>query len=96
MNYKFIFFIFILFLISCENQSSKIENQSSKIKYTKNFEFYSNKGFALVYTDMLLKNNIVNKKINKIIYWKEFILIFYSLLFQIFFVLSVIILDHHL
>ncbi len=65
MNYKFIFFIFILFLISCENQSSKIENQSSKIKYTKNFEFYSNKGFALVYTDMLLKNNIVNKKINE-------------------------------
>jgi hypothetical protein len=65
MNYRFIFFIFFLFLISCENQSSKIENQSSKINYTKHFEFYSNKGFTLVYTDMLLKNKIVNKKIDK-------------------------------
>ena len=65
MNYKLFFFIFFLFLISCKNQSSKIDNQSSIIKYTKYFEFYSNKGFALVYTDKLLKNKIVNKKIDE-------------------------------
>jgi len=70
MNYKFIFFIFFLFLYSCKNQSTiikhtKIDNQSSIIKYTKYFEFYSNKGFALVYNDNLLKNKIVNKKIDE-------------------------------
>ena len=59
-----------MFLISCEKQSSiikftKINNQSSIIKYIKYFEFYSNKGFALVYTDKLLKNKIVNKKIDE-------------------------------
>jgi len=52
-------------LISCKNQPSKIDNQSSIIKYTKYFKFYSNKGFALVYTDKLLKNKIVNKKIDE-------------------------------
>tara|TARA_Y100000294_G_scaffold465_1_gene408 strand:- start:19 stop:852 length:834 start_codon:yes stop_codon:yes gene_type:complete len=84
MNYKFIFFIFFIFLFSCKNQSSKIDNQSSIIKYTKidnqsskidnqpsiikytnYFKFYSNKGFTLVYTDKLLKNKIVNRKIDK-------------------------------
>jgi len=57
MNYKYILFI-IVFLVSCENQSTKI-------KYTKNFELYSNKGFALIYSDKLLKNKLINKKIDE-------------------------------
>ena len=57
MYYKnFLLFLFI-FLFSCENKSSKIN-------YSKNFDFYSNKGFALVYNDDLFKNKVVNKKIN--------------------------------
>jgi len=56
MIYKIIFFFSFILLISCENQSSKI-------KYKNNFELYSNKGFALIYSDKLYKNRTVNKKI---------------------------------
>ena len=58
MHHKFILFIVFMFLFSCENKSSKIE-------YTKKFEFYSNKGFALVYNDILLKDKIISKKIDE-------------------------------
>ena len=58
MNYKFILFFVFIFLYSCENKSSKI-------KYTNNFELYSNNGFALIYNDKLYKNRIVSKKIDE-------------------------------
>ena len=58
MHYKFILLIAFIFLFSCENNSTKIE-------YTKKFEFYSNKGFARVYNDNLLKDKIISKKINE-------------------------------
>tara|TARA_B100000700_G_scaffold244194_1_gene272298 strand:- start:16 stop:765 length:750 start_codon:yes stop_codon:yes gene_type:complete len=55
MNFKNILIIFI-FLISCtSNKDIVIEN---------NYETYSNKGFALIYDDNLLKNKIVGKKID--------------------------------
>lgn len=46
-----------MFLIGCEKDTSKIE-------FTKNFEFYSNKGFALVYSDKLIRDKTLNKKID--------------------------------
>tara|TARA_B100001250_G_scaffold405652_1_gene423483 strand:- start:2629 stop:3387 length:759 start_codon:yes stop_codon:yes gene_type:complete len=58
MNYKFILvFCFILF-VGCENKSSNVE-------FNKNFDLYSNKGFALIYNDDLLKKKIVNKKMDE-------------------------------
>jgi len=56
MYYKITLFFLFIFLFSCENRSSKI-------KYSKNFELYSNKGFTLIYNDKLYKKRIVNKKI---------------------------------
>jgi len=58
MNYKIFIFIFLIFLNSCEHRTSNLE-------YTKNFEFYSNKGFALIYNDKLYKQKIINKKIDE-------------------------------
>ena len=58
MNNKIILFFLLIFIFSCEKQSSKINHSN-------NFQFYSNKGFALIYNDKLYKNKIVNKKINK-------------------------------
>jgi len=58
MNYKYILILTILFLASCETQKTKLE-------YKDNFEFYSNKGFALVYDDNLYKKKIINRKINE-------------------------------
>ncbi len=57
MNYKYIIYFFFILLFSCENKSSKTN-------YSKNFEHYSNKGFALIYNDTLYKNKILNKKID--------------------------------
>tara|TARA_B100002052_G_scaffold274241_1_gene277206 strand:+ start:83 stop:838 length:756 start_codon:yes stop_codon:yes gene_type:complete len=57
MYYKIIFFISIIFFVSCTEKSSKIN-------YTKKFENYSNKGFALVYDDDLYKKKFINKKLN--------------------------------
>ena len=60
MNYKTIILI-LLFVTSCTtnniNKSKKDEIVISKI--------YSNKGFALLFTDELKKNKIVNKKIDE-------------------------------
>ena len=48
MSYKYIFILFIIFLNSCAEQQKKIN-------YNKNFKFYANKGFTLVYDEKLLK-----------------------------------------
>ena len=58
MNYKKLIFLLILMLASC-----KIETiDSSKIIYNQNK--YENKGFALIYSDDLLKKKIIKKKID--------------------------------
>ena len=57
MNYKIIFFIFFIFILSCDQQSKKIN-------YSKKFNNYSNKGFALIYDEKLFKDNFINKKLN--------------------------------
>ncbi len=57
MNYKIIFLIF-LFLFSCTT------NQVSKDQIVKS-EFYSNKGFTLLYKEDLKKQKIVNYKIEE-------------------------------
>jgi len=58
MLHKFTFFIIFFFIISCEKKSTEI-------KFNKNFEHYSNKGFALIYNDTLLADKIINRKIDK-------------------------------
>ncbi len=57
INYRIILFTFIL-LASCEHHHAKIE-------YSDNFEFYSNKGFALIYEDIHYKNKLINKKLEE-------------------------------
>ena len=57
INYKYFFFIIFIFVFSCNEKSNKIN-------YTKKFNNYSNKGFALIYDENFLKSKIVNKKIN--------------------------------
>ena len=67
MNYKYIIFTFFLFLFSCEHHSAKIE-------FKDDVKIYSNKGFTLVYNDDLLKNKLIDKKIDErslIIYNKK-------------------------
>ncbi len=56
MNFKIIFVFFFITLLSCAEQSKKI--------YTKKIVNYTNKGFALVYDDKLLKKKFINKKLN--------------------------------
>ena len=56
MNYKY-FFIFFLFLYSCESKVSNIKYKSHKN--------YSNIGFTLIYDDNLYKKKIISKKINE-------------------------------
>ena len=57
MNYKFVLILLILFLNSC----MPIENAKlSKKKVI--IESFSNKGFALVYKDILFQKKIINKK----------------------------------
>ena len=58
MNYKTIIFILFIYLNSCANQPKIVDT-------TKKFEFYSNKGFTLIYDDDLFKKKIINKKINE-------------------------------
>ena len=59
MNYK-LFFIFIFILLnSCAD--------TTNVKFSKNLiitDKFSNKGFALIYDEDLLKNKIINKRIN--------------------------------
>ena len=57
MHYKIIFFFCIFLLTSCAEQSKKIN-------YTKKFNNYSNKGFALIYDDKMYKNKLIDKKLN--------------------------------
>ena len=59
MNYKFLIII-ILFLYSCE--ATNIGNK--KITNVISVETFSNKGFALVYSDNLKKEKLVNTKID--------------------------------
>tara|TARA_Y100000590_G_C15534868_1_gene944613 strand:+ start:251 stop:1003 length:753 start_codon:yes stop_codon:yes gene_type:complete len=56
MNFRYIILIFIFF-VSCA-KNTKVLNEN------KVYEIYTNKGFTLVYNDNLLKNKIVNKKID--------------------------------
>ena len=60
MNYKIFFILFIFFIGSCTNTTFNNKN----ISEPKIFKKYSNNGFALVYTDELFKNKIINKKLN--------------------------------
>ncbi len=61
MNYKFFLYtLFVLLLNSCID--TRDINYSTKPVI---IEKFSNKGFALVYNDNLLKNKIINKKINE-------------------------------
>ena len=57
MFYKILLFISFILIISCDNQSKKIN-------YSKKFINYSNKGFTLVYDENLFKNKLVNKKLD--------------------------------
>jgi len=57
MNYKILFFFCFIFLLSCNEQSKKIN-------YSKKFKNYSNKGFTLVYDEKLFMNKFINKKLN--------------------------------
>tara|TARA_B100000686_G_scaffold131552_1_gene138483 strand:+ start:1519 stop:2277 length:759 start_codon:yes stop_codon:yes gene_type:complete len=59
MNYK-IFILLILFTFSCTNQNLGKKIITNDIIYQK----YSNNGFTLIYSDSLLKNKVVNKKLN--------------------------------
>ena len=58
MNYKIIFLLLFVFIFACNQQKNDL-------KYTKNYEFYSNKGFTLIYNDQLLKDKIINKSIDE-------------------------------
>ena len=60
MNYKIFFIIFLLGLNSCIENPIK---SSSKVDFKK--EYFSNNGFALIYSDDLILNKLVNKKIDK-------------------------------
>ena len=58
MNYKILFILLLFILSAC-----KIDTiNSSKIKYNQNK--YENKGFALIYSDELLKKKVIKKKID--------------------------------
>ena len=57
MIFRIFFLIFFTTLISCTDQSDKIN-------YKKNFKTYSNKGFTLIYDKKLYQNKIINKKLN--------------------------------
>tara|TARA_X000000368_G_C23029852_1_gene711985 strand:- start:397 stop:1155 length:759 start_codon:yes stop_codon:yes gene_type:complete len=59
MNYKITILIF-LFAVSCTNQNLI----KKKIEKDHIYQKYSNTGFTLVYSDGLLKNKIVTKKLN--------------------------------
>lgn len=56
MNCRYIILVFF-FLFSCTNNSKNLVNKDV-------YEAYSNKGFALIYNDDLLKKKIISKKID--------------------------------
>ena len=57
MTKRIFYLIFFILFTSCTDQTKKINN-------LKKFKNYSNKGFALIYDENLLKKKIINKKIN--------------------------------
>ena len=60
MNYKIIFLFFFLILNSCIN--TQIEK---KEKIFTNKAFFVNKGFTLIYSEDLKKNNLISNKLNE-------------------------------
>ena len=59
MNYNFFFLLFLITLNSC------IENPIKPIyKIDQKKEYFSNKGFALIYSENLILKKSINKKIN--------------------------------
>ena len=60
MNYKIIFLFFFLILNSCVN--TQIEK---KEKIFTNKTFFVNKGFTLIYSEDLNKNNLISNKLNE-------------------------------
>ena len=59
MNYKNILLLFFLILTSCVNTQVVKENEQFVSK-----NYFSNKGFALVYSDKLKKEKIISNKID--------------------------------
>jgi len=57
MNHKIFILIIFIFILSCDEQSKKIN-------YSKKFKNYSNKGFTLIYDEKLFKNKFISKKLN--------------------------------
>jgi len=60
MNYKLLLIFCLIFVVSCVDQNFN----KKKILEPTIVKKYSNSGFALVFTDDLFKNKIVNKKLN--------------------------------
>jgi hypothetical protein len=60
MNYKIFFIFFLISLNSCIENSIKITGKSDLKK-----QYFSNKGFALIYSEDLTLDKLVNKKINE-------------------------------
>ncbi len=60
MNYKILFIIFLISLNSCIENPIKT---TSKVDLKK--EYFSNNGFALIYSEDLILNKLVNKKIDE-------------------------------
>ena len=58
MNFKSILLIILILLTSCK------QIDTSNIDYKNKFILYSNTGFAIIYDDKLLQNNIVTNKID--------------------------------
>ena len=80
MNYKYFFYIFFVFIISCEHHESKIIfkeekkiikkinieiKEDVKTDNLKKLKIYNNKGFALLYNKKFVNNKILSKKINE-------------------------------
>ena len=59
MNYKKILLLFFLILTSCVNTQIQEENKSFISK-----NYFTNKGFALVYSDKLRKEKIISNKLD--------------------------------
>lgn len=60
MNYKILFLILFLFLTNCATDFSKIETDKQIIK-----KAFVNKGFTLIYSDILYSNKVIEKKIDE-------------------------------
>ena len=60
MNYRFFIIFFFTFVLSCTNQNFSKKKVTDQIIFQK----YTNSGFTLIYSDELIKNKIVSKKLN--------------------------------